>query len=223
MRLLLVEDERRLADVIKSGLVDKGFAVDAVGDGNEAVWMAGEHRYDAIVLDVMLPGLNGFAVCRKLRDAGNWAPILMLTAMDGELDEVRALDSGADDYLAKPFSFAVLLARLRALVRRGTQERPAVLQVGDLQVDPAAACARRGDVHIALTPKEFAVLHLLARRAGQAVAKAELLSHAWDFAFDGDPNIVEVYVSALRRKIDAPFGVRTLTTVRGFGYLLERP
>ncbi|GHE67286.1 DNA-binding response regulator [Streptomyces capitiformicae] len=223
MRLLLVEDEQRLADVIKSGLVDKGFAVDVVGDGSEAVWMAGEHQYDAIVLDVMLPGLNGFAVCRKLREAGNWTPIMMLTAMDGELDEVQSLDSGADDYLAKPFSFAVLLARLRALVRRGAQERPAVIEVGDLQVDPAAACARRGGVHIALTPKEFAVLHLLARRAGRLVTKTELLQHAWDFAFDGDPNIVEVYISALRRKIDAPFGVRTLTTVRGSGYLLELP
>lgn len=136
MRLLLVEDEQRLADVIKSGLVDKGFAVDVVGDGSEAVWMAGEHRYDAIVLDVMLPGLNGFAVCRKLREAGNWAPIMMLTAMDGELDEVQSLDSGADDYLAKPFSFAVLLARLRALVRRGAQERPAVIEVREAGVTP---------------------------------------------------------------------------------------
>ncbi|MFE7766273.1 response regulator transcription factor [Streptomyces sp. NPDC057438] len=223
MRLLLVEDEQRLADVIKSGLVGKGFAVDVVGDGSEAVWMAGEHRYDAIVLDVMLPGLNGFAVCRKLRESGNWTPIMMLTAMDGELDEVQSLDSGADDYLAKPFSFAVLLARLRALVRRGAQERPAVIEVGDLQVDPAATCARRGGVHIALTPKEFAVLNLLARRAGQVVTKAELLQHAWDFAFEGDPNIVEVYISALRRKIDVPFAVRTLTTVRGSGYLLELP
>ncbi|GAB1819791.1 response regulator transcription factor [Herbidospora sp. RD11066] len=221
MRVLLVEDERRLADLVKSGLADEGFAVDVAHDGAEGLWLAGEHDYDAIVLDVMLPRLNGYAVCRRLRDDGNWTPIMILTAKDGEYDEAEALDTGADDFLSKPFSYVVLLARLRALVRRGGSARPVALTVGDLVVDPAGLRCRRGETAIALTPKEFAVLHALARRPGEVVSKADLLAQAWDFAYDGDPSIIEVYISALRRKIDAPFGKSSLVTVRGAGYRLE--
>ncbi|MBM9509030.1 response regulator transcription factor [Actinacidiphila acididurans] len=221
MRILVVEDERRLADLLKDGLTREGFAVDLAHDGRDALWLATEQPYDVIVLDVMLPGSNGYEVCARLRAAGNWTPILMLTAKDGEYDEAEALDTGADDYLTKPFSYVVLLARLRALVRRGGRERPAVLTVGDLRVDPAGLKCSRGDVQIALTPKEFAILHCLARRAGDVVPKSELLARAWDFAYDGDSNVVEVYISALRRKIDKPFGRTTLRTVRGAGYRLE--
>ena len=221
VRVLLVEDEQRLADLVKGGLAGEGFAVDVAYDGREGLWMASENAYDVIVLDVMLPRLNGYTVCSRLREAGNWTPIMMLTAKDGIYDEAEALDTGADDYLAKPFSYVVLLARLRALVRRGGHERPVTITVGDLVVDPAGLRCRRGEVPIALTPKEFAVLHGLARRAGEVVSKSELLAQAWDFAYDGDPNIVEVYISALRRKIDQPFGRTTLVTVRGAGYRLE--
>jgi DNA-binding response OmpR family regulator len=221
VRILVVEDELRLAELLRDGLTREGFAVDLAHDGLDALWMATEQPYDVIVLDVMLPGLHGYGVCAKLREAGNWTPILMLTAKDGEYDEAEALDTGADDYLSKPFSYVVLLARLRALVRRGARERPAVLAVGDLRVDPAGLRCSRGDVQIPLTPKEFAILHCLARRAGEVVPKSELLARAWDFAFDGDSNVVEVYISALRRKIDRPFGRTTLTTVRGAGYRLE--
>ncbi len=221
VRILVVEDERRLADLLKDGLTREGFAVDLAHDGREGLWMATEQPYDVIVLDVMLPALNGYEVCARLRAAGTWTPILMLTAKDGEYDEAEALDTGADDYLTKPFSYVVLLARLRALVRRGARERPAVLTVGDLRVDPAGMKCSRGGVRIALTPKEFAILHCLARRAGEVVPKSELLAHAWDFAYDGDSNVVEVYISALRRKIDKPFGRATLGTVRGAGYRLE--
>lgn len=221
MRILVVEDELRLAELLKDGLNREGFAVDLAHDGREGLWMATEQPYDVIVLDVMLPALNGYGVCAALREAGNWTPILMLTAKDGEYDEAEALDTGADDYLTKPFSYVVLLARLRALVRRGVRERPAVLTVGDLRVDPAALKCSRGDVQIALTPKEFAILHCLARRPGEVVPKSELLARAWDFAYDGDSNVVEVYISALRRKIDKPFGRSTLGTVRGAGYRLE--
>ncbi|GLY89039.1 DNA-binding response regulator [Actinoallomurus iriomotensis] len=216
-----MEDERRLAELLKDGLAGEGFAVDLAHDGREGLWLATENPYDVIVLDVMLPRLNGDAVCARLREAGIWTPILMLTAKDTAQDEAQALDNGADDFLGKPFAYVVLLARLRALLRRGARERPAVLTVGDLQVDPAGLRCRRGDVSIALTPKEFAVLHGLARRAGEVVSKTELLSMAWDFAYDGDSNIIEVYVSALRRKIDKPFGRTTLVTVRGAGYRLE--
>ncbi|MET7333414.1 response regulator transcription factor [Nonomuraea sp. NPDC005650] len=221
MRVLLVEDEERLADLVKGGLAGEGFAVDVAHDGRDGLWMATENTYDVIVLDVMLPRMNGYAVCAKLREAGDWTPIMMLTAKDGIYDEAEALDNGADDYLAKPFSYVVLLARLRALVRRGGRERPVSITVGDLVVDPAALKCRRGEVEIGLTPKEFAVLHALARRAGEVVSKSELLAQAWDFSYDGDPNIVEVYISALRRKIDVPFGKTTLMTVRGAGYRLE--
>ncbi len=216
-----MEDEQRLADLVKGGLAGEGFAVDVAYDGRDGLWMASENPYDVIVLDVMLPRLNGYAICSRLREQGNWTPIMMLTAKDGVHDEAEALDTGADDYLAKPFSYVVLLARLRALVRRGGQERPVSITVGDLVIDPAGLRCRRGEKEIALTPKEFAVLHGLARRAGQVVSKSELLAQAWDFSYDGDPNIVEVYISALRRKIDQPFGRSSLVTVRGAGYRLE--
>jgi DNA-binding response OmpR family regulator len=221
VRILVVEDERRLAELLKDGLVTEGFAVDLAPDGREGLWLATENPYDVIILDVMLPYLNGDDVCARLRAAEIWTPILMLTAKDTARDEAQALDNGADDYLSKPFSYEVLLARLRALVRRGVRERPAVITVGDLTVDPAGMRCSRGETAIALTPKEFAVLHGLARRAGQVITKTELLSQAWDFAYDGDSNIIEVYVSALRRKIDKPFGRSTLVTVRGAGYRLE--
>jgi len=221
VRVLVVEDERRLAELLKDGLASEGFAVDLAGDGREGLWLASENPYDVIVLDVMLPRLDGNAVCARLRAEGIWTPILMLTAKDTAQDEARALDNGADDFLSKPFSYLVLLARVRALLRRGNPARPAVITVGDLEVDPAGLRCRRGDTAIALTPKEFAVLHGLARRAGEVITKSELLSQAWDFAYDGDSNIIEVYVSALRRKIDKPFGRTTLVTVRGAGYRLE--
>ncbi|MEU8382991.1 response regulator transcription factor [Streptosporangium sp. NPDC048865] len=221
MRVLLVEDEKRLAHLLKEGLAGEGFAVDVAYDGRDGLWMATENPYDVIVLDVMLPRMNGYTVCAKLRDAENWTPILMLTAKDGVHDEAEALDTGADDFLSKPFSYVVLLARLRALVRRGGRARPVSISVGDLTVDPAGLRCRRGEVEISLTPKEFAVLHGLARRQGEVVSKSELLAQAWDFSYDGDPNIVEVYVSALRRKIDSPFGRSSLVTVRGAGYRLE--
>ncbi|MEU4829886.1 response regulator transcription factor [Streptosporangium sp. NPDC023615] len=221
MRVLLVEDEKRLARLLKEGLAGEGFAVDVAHDGRDGLWMATENPYDVIVLDVMLPRMNGYTVCARLRDAENWTPILVLTAKDGVHDEAEALDTGADDFLSKPFSYVVLLARLRALVRRGGTARPASITVGDLTVDPAGLRCRRGEVDIPLTPKEFAVLHGLARRQGEVVSKRELLAQAWDFSYDGDPNIVEVYVSALRRKIDSPFGRSSLLTVRGAGYRLE--
>ncbi|MBB2908817.1 DNA-binding response OmpR family regulator [Streptosporangium becharense] len=221
MRVLLVEDERRLAQLLKDGLAGEGFAVDIAHDGRDGLWMATENAYDVIVLDVMLPRMNGYTVCARLRDAENWTPILVLTAKDGVHDEAEALDTGADDFLSKPFSYVVLLARLRALVRRGGRARPVSITVGDLVVDPAGLRCRRGEVEVSLTPKEFAVLHGLARRPGEVVSKSELLAQAWDFSYDGDPNIVEVYISALRRKIDSPFGRSSLVTVRGAGYRLE--
>jgi DNA-binding response OmpR family regulator len=221
VRILVVEDEQSLAGLLKEGLTGEGFAVDLAHDGREGLWLATENPYDVIVLDVMLPHLSGDTVCARLRAAEVWTPILMLTAKDTAQDEARALDNGADDFLSKPFSSLVLLARLRALLRRGGRERPAVIAVGDLRVDPAGLRCSRGEVPITLTPKEFAVLHGLARRAGEVVSKTELLSMAWDFAYDGDSNIIEVYVSALRRKIDRPFGRTTLVTVRGAGYRLE--
>ncbi|MFD0417772.1 response regulator transcription factor [Streptomyces sp. NPDC127108] len=221
MRILVVEDEVQLAELLKGGLAKEGFAVDLAHDGRDGLWLATEQPYDVIVLDVMLPSLSGYAVCKELRESGSWTPILMLTSKDGEYDEAEALDTGADDYLTKPFSFVVLLARLRALTRRAVRQRPTVLKVGDLSVDPARLTCARGDVRIALTPKEFAILHCLARRTGEVVPKSELLAQAWDFAYDGDSNVVEVYISALRRKIDKPFGRTTLRTVRGVGYRLE--
>ncbi|MDQ1466533.1 MAG: hypothetical protein QOH10_948 [Actinomycetota bacterium] len=221
MRILVVEDDKRLAATVKRGLEDEGYAVDVALDGTDGQWLAMEQEYDAIVLDVMLPGINGYRLCAGLREAGNWTPILMLTAKRGEYDEAEALDTGADDFLSKPFSFVVLLARLRALVRRGRTERPAIIEVGDLRLDPATHECFRGDTAIPLSPREFAVLEYLARRAGSPVTKRELLEHVWDFAFEGDDNIVEVYVSRLRRKIDEPFQRATIQTVRHAGYRID--
>jgi two-component system OmpR family response regulator len=220
MRILVVDDELSLASAVKRGLEADGFAVDVATDGVTGLWQATENPYDAVVLDIMLPGINGYRVCADLRAAGIWTPVLMLTAKDGDLDEAEALDTGADDYLTKPFSFVVLVARLRALLRRSGGERPAVLTAGDLVLDPARHLCRRGDAEIELTPREFAVLEYLMRRAGDVVAKSEILEHVWDFAFEGDVNVVEVYVGYLRKKIDAPFGRRALQTVRGVGYRL---
>jgi DNA-binding response OmpR family regulator len=220
VRVLVIEDDKRLAATLRRGLEAEGFSVDNALDGEQGVWYATENPYDVIVLDIMLPKLNGFQVCATLRDQNNWTPILMLTAKDGELDEAEALDTGADDYLTKPFTYVVLVAHLRALLRRGAHERPVALTVGDLAIDPGARrCNRRG-VPIELTAKEFAIVEYLARRAGEVVSKTDLLSHAWDFAYDGDPNVIEVHMSNIRRKIDRPFGTSTLQTVRGSGYRL---
>jgi DNA-binding response OmpR family regulator len=220
MRVLVVEDERRLAAGLRNGLVAEGFAVDVALDGTDGLWLARERPYDVIVLDIMLPGVNGYRLCSILRREEVWTPILMLTAKEGEWDEVEALDNGADDYLAKPFSYAVLLARLRALLRRGARERPAVLEAGDLRLDPAAKQAWRGEVEVVLTARELALLEFLLRRRGEAVSKREILDHVWDDDFEGDPNIVEVYVRHLRNKLDRPFGRAAIRTVRGSGYRL---
>jgi two-component system, OmpR family, response regulator len=220
VRLLVVEDEVALAESLSRGLVAEGFDVDIAHDGLDGLWRVREQTYDAVLLDLLLPGMNGFQVCRTLRDEDNWTPILVLTAKSGEWDEAEALDTGADDYLAKPFSFAVLLARIRALLRRGHVARPAVLRCGSLELDPhARTCRRRAD-HVHLTAREHALLERLMRADGGVLAKHELLDHVWGSNFDGDPNIVEVYVSYLRRKIDSPYGLETLQTVRGLGYRL---
>jgi DNA-binding response OmpR family regulator len=220
MRILVVEDDPRLAATLRRGLEAEGFAVDNAVDGEEGSWLASECNYDAIVLDIMLPKLNGYELCARLRERGDWTPILMLTAKGGELDEAEALDTGADDYLTKPFSYVVLVAHLRALIRRGSAERPTVLTVGDLEVDPAARRCSRGGVVIDLTAKELGIVEFLARRSGDVVSKTELLEQAWDFAYDGDPSVIEVHVSNIRRKIDRPFGTTSLVTVRGSGYRL---
>ncbi|HEU4529310.1 MAG TPA: response regulator transcription factor [Actinomycetota bacterium] len=220
MRVLVVEDEKRLAAGLKKGLEAEGFAADVALTGTDGLWMARENPYDAIVLDIMLPGLNGYQVCATLREEGVWTPILMLTAKDGEYDEAEALDTGADDYVTKPFSFVVLLARIRALIRRGATERPAVLETGDLRFDPATRRAWRGEAEVELTAREGALLEFLLRRKGDVVSKREILDHVWDYTFDGDPNIVEVYVGHLRNKLDRPFGRVTIETIRGVGYRL---
>ncbi|RLU99243.1 DNA-binding response regulator [Streptomyces griseocarneus] len=220
MRILVVEDDRRLAELLRRGLNAEGFAVDLAHDGRDGLHLAAQGAYDVVVLDVMLPGLNGYRVCARLREAGVWTPVLMLTAKDGEYDEAEGLDTGADDYVTKPFSYVALVARLRALVRRGGPERPVVLRVGDLRIDPGTRACHRGGTELTLTAREFAVLEYLARRGGEVVTKHEVLENVWDEAYQGDVNIVEVYVSALRRKIDAPFGRRTIHTVRGVGYRL---
>jgi DNA-binding response OmpR family regulator len=220
MRILVVEDERLLARALKRGLEAEGYAVDVAPDGQEGLWRAREQSYDAMVLDIMLPGMNGFRICATLREEDNWTPILMLTAKDGEYDEAEALDTGADDFLSKPFSYVVLRAHLRALMRRGVRQRPAVLAVGDLRLDPASRSVDRGREPLRLTAREFAVLEYLMRHPGEVVSKADLLEHVWDFGYDGDPNVVEVYIGYLRRKIDAPFGRHTIETVRGAGYRL---
>jgi two-component system, OmpR family, response regulator len=220
MRVLVVDDEVRLADGVRRGLEAEGWAVDVAHDGVDGLWHAREFGYDAIVLDLMMPGMSGWAVCGQLRADENWTPVLMLTAKDGEWDQVEALDAGADDYVTKPFSHPVLVARIRALVRRGARERPSVLTVGDLEVDPAARTVARGAHRLDLTSREFAVLEFLARRAGQVCSKREVIENVWDVDFDGDPNIVEVYVGHLRRKVDRPFGRNSIETVRGAGYRL---
>jgi DNA-binding response OmpR family regulator len=220
VRVLVVDDERRLARSLKVGLEAEGFAVDVAHDGTEGLWLARENPYDAIVLDLMLPGINGYQVCATLRRDHIWTPILMLTAKDGEWDQVEGLDTGADDYLTKPFSFPVLVARLRAVARRGARERPTVLEAGDLRIDPAAHRASRGDVELELTSREFALLAFLARHRGDVVSKRQILDAVWDEAFDGDPNIVEVYIRHLRNKIDRPFGRNAIQTLRGAGYRL---
>ena len=220
MRVLVVEDERRLAAGLKKGLEAEGFATDVAHTGTDGLWMAREHGYDAIVLDILLPGMNGFRVCAELRAAGVWTPILMLTAKEGELDQAEALDTGADDYVTKPYSFVVLVARLRALIRRGAQERPAILEAGDLGFDPGSRRAWRGDTAIQLTSREMALLEFLLRRKGDIVSKSEILEHVWDDAFEGDPNIVEVYIGHLRNRLDRPFGRSAIETIRGLGYRL---
>jgi DNA-binding response OmpR family regulator len=218
VRLLLVEDEDRLAAAIADGLAAEGFTVDVVRNGAEGLWRAIEGQYAAIILDILLPGMTGYQICAELRQRKIWVPILMLTAKDGEDDEIEALDTGADDFLPKPFSYGVLLSRLRALIRRGGATRPGVLKLGDLELDQAGRTCRRGGADITLTGKEFALLAYLMQRPGQVVTKAELLDNLWDFAASATANLVEVHVSALRRKIDVPFGAETIRTVRGAGY-----
>ena len=220
MKVLVVEDDKKIAAVVKRGLDSEGFAVDISLDGREGLWRATEYHYDLIILDLMLPGATGYQVCRELRERGNWTPVLILTAKDGVLDQTEALDTGADDYLTKPFSFPVLVSHVRALLRRTTGGAPAPVEVGDLRLDSARHRCWRGDVEIALTAREFAVLEYLMRRADLVSSKSEILDGVWDYDFDGDPNIVEVYVRRLRRKIDEPFGRHDLETVRGAGYRL---
>jgi DNA-binding response OmpR family regulator len=216
----VVEDEVRLAQALQRGLRAEGFAVDVAADGEEGLHLAREEPYDAVILDVMLPKVSGYQVCRTLRAERNWVPVLMLSAKDGEFDQADGLDVGADDYLTKPFSYVVLVARLRALLRRSARPRPTVLSAGDLSLDPARHVASRGGTEITLTPREFALLELFLRRPDEVLPKAEILTHVWDAHYDGDPNVVEVYVGYLRRKIDAPFGRHALQTVRGAGYRL---
>ncbi|HZQ03107.1 MAG TPA: response regulator transcription factor [Gaiellaceae bacterium] len=221
MRVLVVEDEQKLGQLLKRGLSEEGHAVDLAQTGEDALWMAGSDAYDAIVLDVMLPGLDGFGVCRELRARKVWTPVLLLTARDAVDDRVEGLDTGADDYLVKPFSFAELLARLRALVRRAPAERPTVLEADDLRLDPAARRAWRGETELDLSPKEFALLEVFMRRVGEALSRVQLLDGAWDMAFESRSNVVDVYVRYLREKIDRPFGRHSIETVRGVGYRLN--
>ncbi len=218
MRILVVEDDKQLASLLRRGLETEGYAVDVALTGTDGEWYAAENAYDAMVVDVMLPGVNGDVLCARRRERGDWTPILMLTARSGPEQEARALDSGADDFLSKPFSFMVLTARIRALLRRGGRERPAVLRVGDLHLDPALHGVWRGDAGIDLTPRQFALLEFLMRHADEVLPKTKILEHVWDFAYDGHPNIVEVYVRQLRQRIDEPFGRASLQTVRMVGY-----
>jgi two-component system OmpR family response regulator len=220
MRVLVVEDETRLAEGLRRGLEADGFAVDVASTGIDGLWMARENQYSVILLDIMLPGISGYRVCETLRSEGNWTPVLMLTAKDGEWDQVEALDTGADDYLSKPFSYVVLLARIRALLRRGASARPAILEAGDLSLDPATRRVTRAGTAIEVTAREFAVLEFLIRRKGDVVSKREVLAGVWDDDFEGDPNIVEVYVGHLRNKLDRPFGRAAIETLRGAGYRL---
>jgi two-component system, OmpR family, response regulator len=221
VRVLVVEDEVKMASLLQRGLREEGYAVDVASEGREALWLATENGYDAVILDVMLPDLDGFEVCRKLREAGRWSPVLMLTARDGIADRVTGLDAGADDYLTKPFSFAELLARVRALVRRGAPERPAELRVGDLILDPATRRVTRDGTPVELTAREFALLEFFMRHPGEVLSRTLLIEHVWDFAFAGDSNVVDVYVRYLREKVDRPFGRASIETVRGAGYRLR--
>jgi DNA-binding response OmpR family regulator len=221
MRVLVVEDEVKMAGLLKRGLEEEGYGVDVAPGGSEALWLGAENPYDAIVLDVMLPDVDGLEVCRQLREAGCWSPVLMLTARDAVPDRVAGLDAGADDYLAKPFSFVELLARLRALIRRGVPERPTALRVGDLFLDPAARRVTRDGTAIDLTRKEFALLEYFMRHPGDVLSRTQLIEHVWDFAFEGDSNVVDVYVRYLREKVDRPFGRDSLETIRGAGYRLR--
>jgi two-component system OmpR family response regulator len=216
-----VEDEVRTAALLKRGLLEEGYAVDVASNGPDGVWQATEFRYDVVILDVLLPSLDGFEVCRRIRGAGCWVPVLMLTARVELRDRVRGLDSGADDYLAKPFSFDELFARLRALIRRGAPERPLVLQVGELRLDPATRQVWCREVALDLSPKEFSLLELFLRHPGQVLTRIRIPEHAWDYAYDGGSNVVDQYVRYLRRKIDRPFGLAQLETVRGVGYRLR--
>ncbi len=223
MRVLVVEDEPRMSRLLKRGLEEEGHAVDIAADGPEGLWMATENSYAAIVLDVMLPGFDGFELCRKLRAAGMWVPVLMLTARDAVGDRVRGLDAGADDYLVKPFSLLELAARLRALARRDDRVRPAVLAVGDLRLDPATKQAWRETSEVQLSPKEFSLLELFLRHPGTVLTRSQILEAVWDFAYDGGSNVVDQYVAYLRRKVDNPFGRHDIETVRGMGYRLRQP
>ena len=220
MRVLVVEDEPRLTGALRDGLQREGFAVDVAPDGGEALWYARENPYDVILLDIMLPVLNGYKVCETLRSEGNWTPILMLSAKDGEWDQVEALDTGADDYVTKPFSFQVLLARIRSLLRRGVTERPVKIAVGDLVLDPASKDVTRGGEKVRLSARELSLLEFLMRNAGVVVNKQQILANVWDYDFEGDPNIVEVYIARLRRKVDKPFDRNDIETLRGTGYRL---
>src|SRR5919109_3580684 len=221
MRVLIVEDHVKMAGLIRRGLRKEGMAVDVAGNGEDALWRAEATEYDAVILDVMLPGMDGFEVCRRLRDAEVWAPILMLTARDAVRDRVAGLDAGADDYLTKPFSYAELLARLRALVRRGGVERPVELRVGDLRLDPARRQVWRGEAEIRLSPKEFSILETFMRQPGEVLSRFQLLEHAWDYEYENRSNVVDAYIRLLRRKVDKPFGVKSIETVRGVGYRLR--
>ena len=221
MRALVVEDGSKMAALLRRGLQEEGFAVDVAATGEDGVWLGSENEYDVVLLDVMLPDVDGFEVCRRLRASDRWAPILMLTARDGIRDRVAGLDAGADDYLTKPFSFDELFARVRALLRRGPSERPPVLAVGDLSLDPSTRRITRGDTEIELTPKEFGLLELFLRHPGEVLSRTRILEHVWDFAYDGDSNVVDVYVRYLREKVDRPFGRRSIETIRGVGYRLR--
>jgi two-component system OmpR family response regulator len=221
MRVLIVEDHERMADLLRRGLAEEGYAVDVVADGRDGTWMAEENHYDAIVLDVVLPDTDGFSVCRTIRDRECWTPVLMLTARDAVQDRVRGLDAGADDYLTKPFSFEELLARIRALVRRGSSERRPVLRVGELTLDPASHRSERAGTELRLTAKEFSLLEYFLRHPGEVLSRSRLIEHVWDFGFEADSNIVDVHVLSLRQKIDRPFGRDSIETVRGAGYRLR--
>ena len=220
MKILLVEDDKKIAGAVKRGLELEGFTVEVSPDGAEGLWLATESSYDLIILDILLPGRNGFQICSDLRESGDWTPVLMLTAKAGDLDEAEALDTGADDYITKPFSLAVLVARVRALLRRGVGRDPTPIAAGDLRIDPAQRRAWRGDAEIELTTRQFDVLEFLLRRAGQVMSKRAILEGVWDYAFEGDPNIVEVYVRRLRSRIDEPFARNSIQTIRGAGYRL---